>query len=91
MDDFPALGSVWQKPVNDGEIIESRRVTRVVREDYPSSHRESQTAWVYFIDRRGATSRAALSDWHRWAAKATCIVDGQYVVEPEVVGVGALS
>jgi hypothetical protein len=88
--DFPEIGSVWQKPVNGGEIIDTRRVTRFVRENYPANRPESQTAWVYYADRRGAVNRAALQDWRGWAKKATKIVDGQPTTEPEVVPVGGL-
>ena len=90
MTDFPEIGSRWQKPVNEGATIETRRVTRVVRENYPPEDRGSQVCWIYYQDGRGQAARAELNDWRRWVLRATQVVDGTPVIEPEVVPVGSL-
>lgn len=90
MDDFPEIGSSWQKPVNDGESMDSRRIVKVVREAHPPQKSQSQNVWVYYADRHGEVSRAELQDWRRWVLKATKITDGVPVLEPQVVPVGSL-
>ena len=90
MADFPEIGSSWQKPVNEGTTIETRRVTRVVREEYPPNDRKSQYCWIYYQDGRGQLARAELGDWRRWIARATQVIDGTPVTEPEVVMAGTL-